>query len=960
MLIFYLTSFSIIAALYFIGLGIAIKALRALPVWQIHASSPLVGAGAFILILSTASKLGIPTIHSSYPACGFLLCLSGYLLYRSRPLKLHFESNLLSLPFVAILSVIACSLPVFSIGPDWLGRHNGDMAHYCLSTTRILHYGYYSDPNLDAMSNGFDHSQSLWYMYSIFCHRNGADYVIALFSVIYQTPVEKIYMPLLLALQGVLTLSILGMIPLCRKPLHAIAVGGLASFSYLNVFSVHSQLLPQILGLSISCLFCAQLSSFRSSFSNQTSPILRFSIPAGLTGTLLLLVYPEILPIVLLAAAFWLLLTIWQTKDPSIRVFLLKSIFPFALVMLVVGNHSVLKTIEFFFYLIFQVGTKQGDLGNNTSLFPHMLKPFGLGFMFGLVPITGPSPRLNQDIPILLGLIGLALTLSLICLSLIRRANLIGIMALSFLAMAATAVISGDGFKSFKSVIFCQPWLWSFLYSESIGLKRLYLRAISLFALTALFSFNLFTTADQSLSAKHRLVQQSPFFDTDGALSKQRTLIDSTPSDSSLAIESTQMFTSKLSTVQSLGKKSISVPIYAGGEADIAYKNYKEFFPRDGHMVARFKAEHERRVIQETIKWPTNDSQGARSSILKYDSNIIQDDYSSFYLLLLGRDMNTFNRSSLAHIESPRRQFSIVSYNSLRNHLIPVNASNASLYLTKGATSLYEIEPDTLPGRFFQGFGSRIVFRSIGKSAATPDAHGRLIVSLSTSSLTDTTLPSLNWIGAKHHSLDVVGSGSLRLRSPIEMNSSFLHLPSGKYALLETNKTPCRPQSPKFLSSSLFSGLYRSLIPFDPRLMTCWLRDVSFINHITNNNPTPDSIESFIDGIEKQSIFYSGIFEDGWVNQSCYIHLDGYIRARINGFIPASTFGNNRTVTITCRSGPYESKHILTPGFFSIVAPVDRDTDYKLLLHTSESNKLSDSDHRNVSYKLISASPHYP
>jgi hypothetical protein len=359
--------------------------------------APVVGAAVTVLPLVWMSRAGLP-VRESGPVVALLegvFCL--LVLYRFR---WPFPMRRL-IPFAVILGVafLITGYPLIRFGFDWVGSCNDDMANFALSAQGFLNHGFFQLPDQRLLLENRDASLNLWFLYALAGVRPGSELVLAWVMSCTGLSAHQIYMPTILALHLALIAAASALVLENRRfTTAALVVSGLISCSALTSYATANQLLPQVFGLSLlaatGCLVLRPLVAFSGARR------LRQAVLTGILGAATGVVYPEVTPFLLLAAALYHFIAVVQRRESVKRVLKVGAVIAaFGVIFL---NTFIPSTISF---LLEQAGRSLSPVGLEYSLFPYFLVPSGFGNFWGFLPIGRQAPAGIVNVAIAAGMV---------------------------------------------------------------------------------------------------------------------------------------------------------------------------------------------------------------------------------------------------------------------------------------------------------------------------------------------------------------------------------------------------------------------------------------------------------------------------------------------------------------------------------------------------------------------------
>jgi hypothetical protein len=151
-------------------------------------------------------------------------------------------------------------------------------------------------------------------------------------------------------------------------------------------------------------------------------------------------------------------------------------------------------------------------------------------------------------------------------------------------------------------------------------------------------------------------------------------------------------------------------------------------------------------------------------------------------------------------------------------------------------------------------------------------------------------LPPAAVVGSSRMRLGLVGRGSARvfsapLRPQLIAGTPYLLVDMGVNGRLPAVERPG------------LQGLYGRSVPTDPRYLTAYVRDISFVSAAQYAHlRAPTALRNFPADLGNPDLEYSGLYEDGWMGADGYVRLAGGPAADlvVQGQVPMGAGGQLR------------------------------------------------------------------
>ncbi len=458
--------------------------------------APAVGVAITVIPVFILNRLGLPVGRFGRILTVGLM-LGGLLLAWRQRRDTSPNSRFWYVPFavVILLGMLLTGRPMFEFGFAWVSYCNDDMANYSMAADRVLRCGFFDAPTAAQLVDGIDWCQQLWFLQVPRMTRPGSDLLLAWQASWTGLGVHKAFMPLTIALQGVLVSAAAGLaieaLPVGKPaegeqagrsygPMRsALLTTSLVAASPLVAYGCVEQLIGQVLGVSLLVAAAALL--LRPFTGACRTTLARHGALLGIVGSGLVICYPELTPFlgaslaVYAAACFAVSRVIrmararlgrpsqapsdfeparepragWRGATPHVL-----ALGAAALVALVLLNGYAFTTILF---LVTQSRYVMGDAPDATH-FPFYLTPAGPAHFWGLIPlsITFEGPHMERAV-IAGGVLLLLAAAAAFWAALRRRPE--GAMSVVMLALAAAFFHARSGFALYKLAMYAQPFL---------------------------------------------------------------------------------------------------------------------------------------------------------------------------------------------------------------------------------------------------------------------------------------------------------------------------------------------------------------------------------------------------------------------------------------------------------------------------------------------------------------------
>ena len=152
--------------------------------------------------------------------------------------------------------------------------------------------------------------------------------------------------------------------------------------------------------------------------------------------------------------------------------------------------------------------------------------------------------------------------------------------------------------------------------------------------------------------------------------------------------------------------------------------------------------------------------------------------------------------------------------------------------------------------------------------------------------------------------------------------------------------------------------LFGTAIDMDRRPIAAFTRNISVIS--TEQFETmlaPSLLTEFPQDLANSNLFYSGIYEDGWISPDSYLyltHLNSQNKFVLKGFIPLWKNPNYSTILVVKMNHKIVATKKLVLGDFDINIPAPKKTGkIKISIHFTNVEFLHAPDNRPIGAKII-------
>lgn len=835
--------------------------------------SPVVGAALTVLLVIWANSTGLPVKHAGPAVTLLLLLAAAVIFWRVRPVVPY--SRLKPFLLVLLSSALLTGYPMFLYGLNWVSYCNDDMANYCLGGKLFLNHGFFDVPNWQTIMADRDASLNYWIGLVFTGVRSGSEELLAWVAGTTGLTTHQIFMPTILALQLVLVAAAAAMVLRDRtRRTAALLVALWTAISALVALGTVYQLIAQVFGLSLLIgLATLLLYPFRRESPRQLG---RTSVLRGILAAGLCIVYPEVLPFVVLSFLLYHAILLVRSRElPRHVAGGLAPTLGCALVFIGIFLPSVIS------FLLRQTAVGMQSIKPGASLFPFYLMPSGFAYLWGFSYIGGRIDTLSLNMFILVGMLLLILCLTG-TLALVWQGEAAATMMLIMAAVGLRLFLLPADFGLYKMAMYVQPFLiastvlsWhAFVgkWTTSQGPRTRSAMLVGPLVLLAAVGMRAETYyVSRSTGSVGSGFVEIPNASESGLVSRLKRIAQS-PRRAVALTDTPNVVLAKFESLYFTGT-SFCVPGFNYFGAEVMGRPTGIF--REVLHLAKPSLENE--VVsasdryQASIKHVQFDMRGKLPRANSFAIFGRADEVGSrdFTLLASGPGQGIVNRRvvlSGSNVSDVR----LAPSEEVHNHLVFVPSRlGASYYLadrSQGLVSLYQPENDL----FFRGATMQSMGRDILFQILRPSREIRIAVEYTATLNSDASnrIPPISVIGSEAAAMGVKGRGSARLFSPPVKPQA---IGSGTYILVDMGT-----QGATFPDRRWgVMRWYGTDVPNDPRRIVGFGRDISAISEEEYETlRPPDSLATFPDDLANRGLEYSGIYEDGWIGESSFAVLN--------------------------------------------------------------------------------------
>lgn len=895
--------------------------------------APAVGLALTLGLVFSLNRLGLP-VGSFGPALALILLFGALAILRwQRPVFPWRRYGPFALVF--LLALFLSGRPLLEFGFNWLAYSSDDMANYALGAQRFFYNGYASLPDLNDLIAGRDYSLYYWIFHVAFGVRPGSEMLLAWVSSVTGLSTPEVFMSLILAFQLILTSATGALVCQGRKWRGAaLATCLLLSLSALTTLGTIYQLIGQVSGLALVTAAATVLLRPYRWIGWRTN--LRTATLPGLMLGAQLIIYPEVLPFLILALGLYLLLGFLQKRQTW------RDLFPIfgmmGLVVLLLINTYLPYSIRF---LLAQTTTSAG--GERGSLFPYFLLPSGLANLWGFQNLTVLIGDPWLSLSILGGGLLLALAVFLAAQGSWQRQPVALLCSVMLLVTAYMVYVHND-FGLFKLAMYIQPFLlgvlavnWANFRFKSINFKQVrgfdfkQVRGFDFKRVKGFgFSRRLAGPALLVLIGVFGSLTQFTYVEAGRGVAGNTTPLIANPSSTAILSEFRQILAktgpqavvlddhnlplTKLQTVYTRGlETSLFRQVFAGIMSTEMPKQSFDFNKDTQEKAQSLIAEIDKGVEKGTFNLLDPTDPALKTGFTLVGPQKLQGNKT--YLISLTGNQSIFNRWG----EKPTGQnFEVAPLDAVQNHLIFVFSDlGQNFYLgVPGKIAFYQLEKDPVyPGQTMVGMGRYFVFEAVNPAPAS-----RLVLNMTSTYKGDgeNQLPPAQAIGATRQAFPIVGRGSARIFSPVLSPQMINNQPF--YGLDMGQDGSFFP----FKRTGLMN-LYGKDLIVDQRQTVGFGRDVSLVSEEQYRKmAAPSQVSNFPADLANPNLEYSGVFEDGWVSEAAFFGLNqpaGPTSLVLRGMVPQIADPGFTTELTVLVDGQEVDRRTLGLGNFEVKLP---------------------------------------
>jgi hypothetical protein len=957
--------------------------------------APVVGVVVLTVAVYLINRVGVPVGKFAYPLTVVLLVAAGLPMV-VRPRRVPWRQWR---PFglVLLAALLLVGWPMFQYGFDWLSLCNDDMANYCLGAVRFHDYPFFQAPTVEQLIDGRDYSLYYWFLHVAMMVRPGAELLLAWLMAVTQITPLKGFMPLILSLH-LCQVSALGALvhqsPRMRKA--ALAACTLLALSALASFGALYQLVAQVIGVALIAGTAAVLLRpmvededphpsplpeyrergkegnpsqpvaaapiFSPSSSSPPSPW-RLGILVGLLGAGLLLIYPEVIPIV---GASWMLFLLLEAARRRVKLPALGTFVGAAVVVAAILLGRTGLGIEGF-----QFGQAAGGSAgapSQTILFPYYQIPSGIADFWGFFPLTFVPQEPIASSAIAAGMALLLLAVVAAAYFAWRRVP-VAVVCTVMLALTAFLAVRQAQFGLYKIAMFLQPFVAGVValaVCRWVKWPKARVVLLALLAAPGVFVQQSYVNGSRGTGAAGGFpeVADPSRSRINEDFRKLLAAVPGTPGRRDLFCDTANIVLSKFQAYYTRGEPTA----YPATPVGVFMLNATRH-----HLLAHEAiVDQAERLREQTLVYmrkyrfdlkepdhpeAVNPFEYAElGPLLSRGSTTSPASSGDLTLLQAGPKQTILNRWNVWRrmgIEASEVNFLASPLKQARNHLMFVESDlGRSYFAAQTDISMFQLEPDPTfyYGTTMAGVGRRFVFQVVNPSPGV-----RLVLELTTSLNADENNalpPGAAAIGTKRELFAVSGRGSARVFSPalepqVMGGRSFVGIDLGRDPVRFNEKRRG------------LMRLYGLDVPLDRRRLVCFGRDISAISERQYAALKPPSrLEKFPADLQNQELEYSGFYEDGWVSDGAWCMLSRPADADavvVKGYVPDLAEGFETEVTVKV-GGQEVGRKKLGVGQFEVRCPIAGSTTGRQRVDVSFSKlqNLTEPDGRPVGALLTS------
>lgn len=830
--------------------------------------SPVAGVATLLLVLFELYRLGVP-VRISGPAASVVL-LAGSLAvlwFRRTPLPARRLA-----PFAAtvLAAALLTGFPLLLHGFDWVSFCNEDMTNYVLSAQQFLERGWLSSFDPRTVAENRDPGILIWLQaFTSIGVRQGSELTLAWAMSLTGRTGHQVYMATIVALHLSL-LAAAGAVVHRRRAdrVPALATCALVAASALTTLGTLYQLISQVLGLGLLAGASALLlepvpAAAGRAFRGR-------AVAGGLLFSALAVAYPEVLPFFGLGFLFAHAIALARGREGARAVVaLVGSVALAALVLLNLFGGSVVA------FLAHQAGSGLTPAAAEYVLFPFYLIPSGVAAFWGLQPLVGGGSGLFAGLAFVAG----ALLLVAAAAAAVRsawRGEVAGTLAVVMLALAARLAATRSDFGLYKLAMYVQPFLlgvvalgWYRVAGHFPPGRRRVVYAVPLVLLAApgLVTQAAYVKVSAGLPGALGGFSEIPGASRSGLVTRLSELARQPHRDVVVADTANVVLAKLVAASMAPSSLRLASRNYFAPDQEERSKALSTWYVdalRPGYLESIASVRKARRAWFTRLPFDLLD--GRRDSFFSERDPATGLPPEVYSLLASGRALTVVNRRN----RSLDPVLSFVPSERVRNHLVLLDSElGASYYVAKarasGTVAMYQLEPDPLvPGASFASVGPMLQFLVL-----RPTPRVRVVLEYTATLAGDgvNRIPPAAAVGATRAPFPVAGRGAFRLFSPLLEPR---RIAGEAHVAVDLGRAGQRFRQER----SGLMRLYGDSVPTDPRRVTGFVRDVSVVSEEEYEAiEAPSGVRRFPDDLADEGLEFSGIYEDGWVAETCFLRL---------------------------------------------------------------------------------------
>lgn len=870
--------------------------------------APAVGASITLLATFTLNRWGWPVGRFGPWLTICLLAGAALIVWRRWPgLPVRRYA-----PFAVllVLALLLAGRPMRGYGFDWLSYCNNDMANYCLAAARVLRHGFFDPPTASDLIDCQDLAQWHWALHVVGGIRCGSEMFIAWVSSCTGLTVHAVFMPVTLTLHLMLVSAAAALAASCRRPRRAMLWAcALGAVSPLLTYGALAQLIAQVAGMGVACALTTVL-LLRQRWCPRARYLGR-SVLLGTLGAALLVLYPEIVP--LLALAFVVYLALLLRRGKAAPLPLLGSAAIALLISVVLLREYFPASVRF---LLTQAKYGTGSNDELRAIFPYYLVPAGLANLWGLAPLGVPVPEPRLSLVILAGAGLIVVVLGCAGVLALRRVP-VAVPCVVGAVMAAGLGAIKSGFGLFKLAMFMQPFLLGTLAIACACNRSRVRQAVVAALLLAFVTFDLQTqrhyvrtsygegNSGQVRNASyHRYLRA--FKDRVDHCPGRSFLVDSSNYSLVRLVADYLRGRSACFPFQPWFQEGYERSSGPGGLASLCRD------PEALEVLRQFQAYFEQCSVRADFDLHDSANPGATNGFIVNRHGCPDRGMSQCEYLITGDRQTVFNARGMPDFDAP--PFQVVPMDRVHNHLLFITSDRGKPLHTPAA--YYHLEPNPAHGGYIQSVGRHLLFEVLN-----PTPGMRLVLDLTASLNADgeNHVPGAAVIGERRIPMGAVGRGSCRLFSP-PLVPQCIH--GHYYVALDMES---EGGGFDYRQKNL-AGMWGSDYKLDRRRFVGFARDISAVSAQEYDRlRAPTILTSFPDDLRNVDLEYSGLYEEGWSAEEAFCvlaHPGGQAVLVIEGDLQQSSSANRDREMVVRVDGKEVLRKLVAPGSFASHCPV--------------------------------------